>query len=88
MLTDLYVIDTFSGKIHKVGENPHDSLRVTIDGLHYENLQNGDRGTVNRGGYIILKSAYGMLEGEYGIYDKRFEKEIRDYLNKKLEDKK
>ncbi|MCM1327763.1 MAG: hypothetical protein NC243_11240 [Lachnoclostridium sp.] len=43
MLTDLYVIDKHSGKIHKIGDNPHDSFYVDSQGvLHYYNLQNGD----------------------------------------------
>ena len=43
MLTDLYVIDKQSGKIHKIGDNRHDSFWVSSDGvLHYQNIQNMD----------------------------------------------
>lgn len=42
-LIDLYVIDKESGRIHKIGDDRHDSFWVSHDGvLHYHNLQNGD----------------------------------------------
>lgn len=42
-LTDIYVRDKQDGKIHKVGDNHHDSMWVSKDGVvHYQNLQNGD----------------------------------------------
>lgn len=41
--TDIYVRDKYTGNIHKVGDDLHDSLYVDIEGtLHYYNLQNGD----------------------------------------------
>ena len=42
-LTDIYVRDKYSGKIHRVGDNVHDELWVDEAGtLHYFNMQNGD----------------------------------------------
>lgn len=42
-LTDIFVRDKYTGNIHKVGDDPHDSLYVDDEGtLHYSNLQNGD----------------------------------------------
>lgn len=40
----MYIKDLQTGKIHRYGDNPHDSLRISADGrtLTYENLQNGD----------------------------------------------
>lgn len=80
-LTDLYVLDTESGRIHLVGSEQHDSLSVFDGEVHYFNLQNGDGGTAKDGGYVILQTEDGSLVGEYGIVDKRYEKEIEQYLS-------
>lgn len=83
MLTDLYVIDKTNGRIHRIGDEQHDSLH-TVDGqVHYYNLQNGDGGGVKSEdgyGYCILYSDSGMLTDEYGVIDGRFEDEIERYL--------
>lgn len=83
-LTDLYVIDMESGKIHRVGDNPHDSLSVINGEVRYFNMQNGDGGGVNDGGYRILKTEDGCLEGEFGIIDRRFVTQIKAYLEGEL----
>ena len=42
-LTDLWIRDKYSGRIHKIGDNPHDCLTVDEEGtIHYHNLQCGD----------------------------------------------
>lgn len=42
-LTDIYVRDKYSGRIHRVGDDQHDSLWVDAAGtVHYHHLQNGD----------------------------------------------
>ena len=42
-LTDIYVRDKYSGRIHRVGDDRHDSLSVDEEGtLCYDNMQNGD----------------------------------------------
>lgn len=42
-LTDIYVRDKYSGKMHRVGDDRHDSLWVDAAGtVHYHHLQNGD----------------------------------------------
>ena len=42
-MTDIYVRDKFSGRIHRVGDDQHDQLVIGGDGhLHYLNLQNED----------------------------------------------
>lgn len=78
--TDLFVIDTANGKIHRVGDDVHDSLSVVGDEVRYFNLHNGDGGGVLTGGYKILKSYCGSLVGEYGIYDERYKEEIEKYI--------
>mgnify|MGYP007101964535 CR=1 FL=1 len=78
--TDLFVIDTTTGKIHRVGDDKHDALYVINDEVHYFNLHNGDGGGITIGNYRILKSDAGSLVEEYGILDKRYEKEIHKYL--------
>lgn len=83
-LTDLYVIDMESRKIYRVGDNPHDSLSVINGEVRYFNMQNGDGGGVNDGGYRILKTEDGCFEGEFGIIDKRFAKEISEYIEREL----
>ena len=41
--TDLYIRDKYSGRIHRIGDDPHDCLIVDEKGtVHYNNLQNGD----------------------------------------------
>ena len=43
MLCDFWVRDKCTGRIHKVGDEQHDSIWVSDEGeLHYMNLQNGD----------------------------------------------
>lgn len=82
-LCDLYVYDKSNKAIHRIGENVHDGLTYLNSDIHYYNLQNGDGGSCNddeKNGYVILRSEFGMLEDEYGIIDKRFENEIREYL--------
>ena len=42
-LTDLYIRDKSSGAVRRIGENQHDMLFITNNGvLEYHNLQNGD----------------------------------------------
>jgi hypothetical protein len=40
---DLYIKDRRSGQIHRIGDDPHDSLYVDHNGsVHYFNMQCGD----------------------------------------------
>ena len=85
--TDLYVYDKALKKIHKIGEERHDSLYVYDNDGNYEvryyNLQNGEGGSSNDEeghDYVILKSQNGLLTDEFGIIDKRYEKEIAEYI--------
>lgn len=40
---DLFIKDRYSGRIHRIGEDRHDSMYVDNEGtVHYYNLQNGD----------------------------------------------
>ena len=42
-LIDIYVRDKYTGRIHRVGDDVHDSLWVDRNGtLLYHNMQNGD----------------------------------------------
>lgn len=42
-LCDIYIRDKYSGKIHRIGDDIHDSLWVDENGtLFYHNMQNGD----------------------------------------------
>ena len=42
-LCDIYVRDKYSGKIHRIGDDIHDSFWVDENGtLFYHNMQNGD----------------------------------------------
>ena len=83
--TDLYVYDKSSRTIHKIGDDKHDSLRVDYkDGkyeIRYYNMQNGCGGRCfEDGDYVILQSEDGLLTDEFGIIDKRYEKEIAEYI--------
>ena len=71
---DLYVRDKMSGKIHKVGDDPHDALWVDSSGtVHYFNLQNGDGCSVNshtdeHAGYEFIPNSFVELYELYGHY--------------------
>ena len=42
-LTALWIRNKYTGKVHKIGDDIHDSLYVDDNGtLHYFNTQNGD----------------------------------------------
>lgn len=87
-LTDLYVLDKFSHKIHRIGEGVHDSLTAYAwDDIHYSNLQNGDGGglkDVDGYGYVIIKTDSGRFTDWDGhIIDTRFKDEIRAYLKER-----
>ena len=62
MLNDIFVYDTNSDAVHRVGDNQHDSL-IVIDGVvEYENLQNGCGTLTNgKGTYVFVDSANGCL---------------------------
>lgn len=64
-LTDLYIKDVHSGKIHRVGDNQHDMLTIQNGKLKYYNLQNGDGCTLGDtgmfGGYVFVDNV-----DEYG----------------------
>lgn len=84
MLTNLYVLDKFLSEIHRIGADTHDSLSIRDGKIFYYNLQNGDGGGVEDEascGYVILYSEDGCLTDERGeVIDKRFEKEIREWI--------
>ena len=83
MLNDLYVYDKREKRIHRIGDERHDSLIAYVDGVRYYNLQNGDGGGVEddrRSGYVILRSEHGMLFDEFGVIDRRFEEEIKKFV--------
>ena len=69
-LCDFYVKDKTNGRVHRVGDNAHDSIWVDSDGqLHYHNLQNGDgcsgQSCINDDcGYEFVPSDCGVIEGE------------------------
>ena len=83
-LCSLWVMDKYSKRIHRIGDGWHDSLSSDIYGeVHYVNMQNGDGGgvkDVEGYGYVILMSDSGSLLDEFGIIDKRFVVEIKEYL--------
>ena len=41
-MTSLYIKDTETGEIHKIGDDQHDMLTIRGGVLTYTNLQNGD----------------------------------------------
>lgn len=40
-LIDLYIKDTDTNEVRRIGDNPHDMLTIRNGKLHYTNLQNG-----------------------------------------------
>ena len=67
MLTDIFVRDKFDGRVHRVGDNQHDSLLVRDGVVRYYNLQNGC-GTLEDGSgeYEFVASYCGEMEAWNG----------------------
>lgn len=80
----LYVLDKQSGRIHRIGDDRHDSLTVMDGEIHYHNMQNGDGGTVidREGyGYLILPTDSGGFESPILSYERSpYADQIRKYL--------
>ena len=90
-LTDIYVRDKYSGRIHRVGDDVHDELWVDGGGtLYYQNMQNGDgcsayrsinkRKDVNGKGFMYGYEFVPLMDGEMlepyaSQYKKQLEKE-------------
>lgn len=69
-MTDFFVRDKHTGRVHRVGDDQHDGIWVSSDGeLHYMNLQNMD-GCSGKShedddyGYEFVPSDCGVLEKE------------------------
>lgn len=63
MLTDIYIRDKSTGKIHRVGDDRHDSLDVRDGKVSYYNLQNScGTSTPEFGEYEFVDSEAGILE--------------------------
>ena len=54
MLVNVWVKDKYSGKVHQVGTNVHDSLTTMNGKVIYYNLQNGDGSGSSDSGYEIV----------------------------------
>lgn len=67
---DLYIKDRSSGQIHRIGDDPHDSLYVDHNGsVHYFNIHCGD----GAGPYSMMdkKAGFEFIESDCGEpYDK------------------
>lgn len=80
-LTDLYVYDRQNGKIHRVGDDQHDSLWVDLVGtVHYHHLQNGDgcggsSRENSRGGFEFVPSDCGSIDEKFMEEVKKRKKE-------------
>lgn len=70
-MTDFYVRDKETGRIHRVGDDEHDSVWVDHDGtLHYYNLKDGDGCDAvsildDESGYEFCPSETGSIDSEY-----------------------
>lgn len=63
-MTDLYIRDKETGRVHRVGDDSHDQLWVHEGVVRYYNLQNGD-GSGEGGGYEFVDSGiYGEIPEE------------------------
>lgn len=73
--TDLYIRDKTSGRVHRIGDDPHDSLWVDHKGtVHYMNLQCGDGAGPysqldQRAGFEFVSSEYGVPDEENAMED-------------------
>ena len=88
LLSRLFVLDKSDGRIHRIGDERHDSLCVMGGEIHYHNMQNGDGGTTEDKegyGYVILKTMDGSLGSpDLAVYgyapDERFIDQIAKYI--------
>lgn len=87
-LSRLFVLDKSDGRIHRIGDERHDSLCVMGGEIHYHNMQNGDGGTTEdkeESGYVILRTMDGCLGNpDLAVYgyapDERFKDQIAKYI--------
>ena len=87
-LSRLFVLDKSDGRIHRIGDERHDSLCVMDGEIHYHNMQNGDGGTTEdkeENGYVILRTMDGCLGNpDLAVYgyapDERFKDQIEKYI--------
>lgn len=96
----LFVLDKHSGRIHRIGDEQHDSLivmhkfdesgHITDEyEIHYSNMQNGDGGTCNDDeghGYQILSTESGFFDTPVCPIQIEYRKEILQYLKDQGED--
>lgn len=96
-LCDIYVRDKYSGRIHRIGDDIHDSLWVDENGtLFYHNMQNGDGcigyHSVNQDktvdnpneyqfGYEFVPMADGELAEPYASQYKEQQKKAEEWNN-------
>lgn len=88
LLSRLFVLDKSDGRIHRIGDERHDSLCVMDGEIHYHNMQNGDGGTTEdkeESGYVILRTMDGCLGNpDLAVYgyapDERFKDQIAKYI--------
>ncbi len=59
MLVNIWVKDNFTGNVHQVGTDPHDSLDSLDGKVEYYNLQNGD-GTPTGYSFVPPPDGYDM----------------------------
>jgi len=93
-LSRLFVLDKSDGRIHRIGDERHDSLCVMDGEIHYHNMQNGDGGTTEDKegyGYVILKTMDGCIGSKdlavYGYApDERFKDQIEKYIAEQEEE--
>lgn len=83
----IFVKDTYTGRVHEVGSDSHDSLILIDGGLHYYNLQNGE-GTYG-GGYAFC-TENGNIDFNNDEYDNYYHigfssKEFEEQHNKNLQ---
>ena len=87
-LIDIYVRDKYTGRIHRVGDDVHDSLWVDRKGtLHYFNMQNGDGCTgyhsVNRDkeecGFEFVPMMDGELDEPYATQYKAQQAKAKEW---------
>lgn len=59
MLVNIWVKDNYTGNVHQVGTDPHDSLDSLDGKVEYYNLQNGD-GTPTGYSFVPPPDGYDM----------------------------
>ena len=81
MLVNIWVKDNFTGDVHQVGTDPHDSLDVVDGRVEYLNLQNGCGTLGDTDGYSFIEEPADSID-DYVVVTPDVLRVNREHLHK------